>query len=71
VQAGLVGYFSRLGQLNQAQSQKAARCALYPTFQDLSPASLQRIVDDHAAPAQAKDAGVFADVVNECVTASK
>jgi hypothetical protein len=67
----LADYFRGHEGLNAAQAQRAATCAIYPAFQELSAPSLKAIVHDHPARIRAADKEAFGDVVTECATAAR
>jgi len=67
----LADYFHDSEGLDPQQAQKAATCAMYPAFQELSAASLKAIVKEQPSKIRSADRKVFGDVVTECETAAR
>lgn len=70
LQAALVVYFEDQQNLTAVKAQRAAACAVYPSFQELSKQSLAALVRHDPAGMAAPDKKVFGDVTTECVTAA-
>lgn len=70
LQAALVVYFRDQEELSAVKAQRAAKCAVYPSFQELSARSLKAIVRHDPAGIDPGDKKVFGDVTTECVTAA-
>lgn len=68
LRAGLFAYFRDDQDLAVGKAQTAADCAAYPSYQELSPASLNQLAKQNPAGLTAADLKVFKDVVTECVT---
>ena len=70
LRAGLFDYFRDDQDLVVAKAQTAADCAAYPSYQELSPASLTQLAKHNPAGLTAADLKVFKDIVTECVTSA-
>ena len=70
LRAGLFAYFRDDQDLAVDKAQTAADCAAYPSYQELSPASLNQLAKHNPAGMTAADLKVFKDVVTECVTSA-
>lgn len=70
LRAALVVYFHNQQDLSPEKAQRAAACAVYPSFQELSAGSLAAIVRHDPAGIDPGDKKVFGDVTTECVTAA-
>ena len=70
LRAGLFAYFRDDQDLAVGKAQTAADCAAYPSYQELSPASLNQLAKQNPAGLTATDLKVFKDVVTECVTSA-
>jgi hypothetical protein len=71
LQPALADYFQDTEGLDPQQATKAATCAVYPAFQELSAASLKALVKEHPSKIRPADRKVFGDVVTECETAAR
>jgi hypothetical protein len=71
LQSALATYFADQHGLSDSKAKTAARCAVHPTFQELSRKGLKHIVHQHADALSGKNAHSFHAVVKECVTAAK
>jgi hypothetical protein len=70
LRTALESYFRDDKDLPADKAEVAADCAVYPTYQELSPASLKLLVNQDAADLTASEQSVFGDVVTECVTSA-
>lgn len=70
LRAGLFAYFRDDQDLIVDKAQTAADCAAYPSYQELSPASLNQLAKQNPAGLTAADLKVFKDIVTECVTSA-
>lgn len=70
LRAGLFIYFRDDQDLAVGKAQTAADCAAYPSYQELSPASLTQLAKQNPAGMSAPDLKVFQDIVTECVTSA-
>ena len=70
LRAGLFAYFRDDQDLAVDKAQTAADCAAYPSYQELSPTSLNQLAKQNPAGMTAADLKVFKDVVTECVTSA-
>ncbi|HEY9291731.1 MAG TPA: hypothetical protein VIP98_10675 [Microlunatus sp.] len=70
LQAALADYFGLQPKLTSDQVRRAAACAAYPSFQELSRAGLSKIIKGDASELTGGDATAFQHVVTECVTAA-
>lgn len=70
LRAGLFAYFRDDQDLAVDKAQTAADCAAYPSYQELSVASLTQLAKQNPAGLNAADEKVFKDIVTECVTSA-
>ncbi|QDP95662.1 hypothetical protein FOE78_06860 [Microlunatus elymi] len=70
LQSGLASYFGLLPNMTSDQVRRAAACAAYPTFQELSTSGLTKIIKGQTADLRGADETSFQHVVTECITAA-